>query len=103
MRYSTFGRELLAAYLAVNHFRRALEGRQFTLLTDHQPLTYALKTSSDKRSPRKIRQLDFLSVFTTDIRHIKGKQNKVPMPFQVLTFEMSHNTRRITFVALRQL
>ena len=42
-RYSTFGRELLAAYLAVKHFRHALEGRQFTLLTDHKPPTYALE------------------------------------------------------------
>ena len=76
-RCSTFGRELLAAYLAVKHFCHALEDRQFTLLTDHKPPTYALKTSSDKHSPREIRQLDFLSQFTTDIQYIKGEQNKV--------------------------
>ena len=34
-RYSTFDRELLGAYLAVRHFRFALEGRQFCLLTNH--------------------------------------------------------------------
>ena len=77
MRYSTFGRELLAAYLAVKHFRHALEGRQFTLLTDHKPLTKALKTSSDNHSQREIRELDFLPQFTTDIRYIKGEKNKV--------------------------
>ena len=35
------------------------------------------KTSSDKHSPREIRQLDFLSQFTTDIRYIKWEQNTV--------------------------
>ncbi|CAH8493846.1 unnamed protein product [Dicrocoelium dendriticum] len=36
-RYSTFGRELLAIYLAIKHFRHLLEGRSFTILTDHKP------------------------------------------------------------------
>jgi hypothetical protein len=36
-RYSTFDRELLAAFSAVRHFRFLLEGRQFRLLTDHKP------------------------------------------------------------------
>ena len=34
--------ELLAAYSAVKHFRFLLEGRNFTLFTDHKPLTFAL-------------------------------------------------------------
>ena len=38
-RYSTFDRELLAAYLAVKHFRHFLEGRHFHVLTDHKPDT----------------------------------------------------------------
>ncbi|XP_064481043.1 uncharacterized protein LOC135394286 [Ornithodoros turicata] len=36
-KYSTFGRELLAAYLAVRHFRHFLEGCRFTILTDQAP------------------------------------------------------------------
>jgi hypothetical protein len=36
-RYSTFDRELLAAFSAVRHCRFLLEGRQFCLLTDHKP------------------------------------------------------------------
>jgi RNase H-like domain found in reverse transcriptase len=35
--YSTFDRELLAAFLAVKHFRFQLEGRSFRLYTDHKP------------------------------------------------------------------
>jgi hypothetical protein len=37
-RYSTFDRELLAAFSTVRHFRLLLEGRRFHLLTDHKPL-----------------------------------------------------------------
>ncbi|CAI2730875.1 unnamed protein product [Schistosoma spindalis] len=76
-RYSAFGRELLAAYCAIKHFRHAVEGRQFILFTDHNPLTYALHTKSDRYSPRECRHLDYISQFTTDLRHIKGESNYV--------------------------
>ena len=42
-KYSAFDRELLASYGAIRHFRHFLEGRPFTLYTDHKPLTSALK------------------------------------------------------------
>jgi hypothetical protein len=37
-RYSTFNRELLAAFQAVKHFGFFLEGCPFTLFTDHKTL-----------------------------------------------------------------
>ena len=74
-RYSAFGRELLAMYLAVKHFQHSLEGRQFVIYTDHRPLTFALCSKPDKYSPRETRHLDFVSQFTNDIRHISGEQN----------------------------
>ena len=40
-RYSTFDRELMAVYLAIKHFRHFLEGREFHVFTDHNPLTFA--------------------------------------------------------------
>ncbi|BHF58337.1 hypothetical protein SprV_0100128900 [Sparganum proliferum] len=58
-RYSTFGRELLAAYLAVRQFWHLLEGREFTIFT-HQ-----------------IHHLDYASQLTSDIRHIDGSRNEV--------------------------
>ncbi|BHF70289.1 hypothetical protein SprV_0301333900 [Sparganum proliferum] len=67
-RYSTFSRELLAIYLAIRHFRHLLEGRDFSVHTDHKPLTYAIKAKSDRYSPREVRHLDFISQFTADIR-----------------------------------
>ncbi|XP_064479146.1 uncharacterized protein LOC135392360 [Ornithodoros turicata] len=75
VKYSTFGRELLAAHLAVRHFRFFLEGRKFTLLTDHKPLTFAFRSASTRYSPRETRHLAFLSEFCTNIVHVKGSDN----------------------------
>ena len=75
--YSTFGRELLGMYAAVKHFRYFLEGRVFTIYTDHKPLCYSLASSSSRHSPREIRHLSFISEFTTDIRHVSGVDNSV--------------------------
>ena len=75
--YSTFDRELLAIYLALKHFRYFVEGRHFSIYTDHKPLTFSLRTKSDKYSPRQLRHLDFISQFTTDIRHVQGHLNPV--------------------------
>jgi hypothetical protein len=76
-RYSTFGRELLAVYLSTRHFRHHLEARQFFVLTDHKPLTYALHNSINRHSPREIRHLDLIFQFTTDLRHVSGNANPV--------------------------
>ena len=50
---------------------------QFFVYTDHKPLTYAFNAKPDRHSPRKIRQLDFRSQFTTDLRYVKGQNNVV--------------------------
>ncbi|GFT32035.1 transposon Tf2-8 polyprotein [Trichonephila clavipes] len=73
--YSAYDRELLAINSAIRHFRYMLEARDFTVFTDHKPLTYAFRQKSDKCSPRQIRQLDFISQFTTNIVHIPGSDN----------------------------
>ena len=75
-RYRTFDRELLAIYLAFKHFRHVLEGRRFFMLTAHKPLIYHLLTALERHSPRQIRQLDFISQFMSDIRHIQGSTNQ---------------------------
>nr|VZI05873.1 unnamed protein product [Spirometra erinaceieuropaei] len=76
-RYSVFGRELLAVYLSIRHFRHFLEGPEFVVLTDHKPLVFALRASPDRYSPREIRHLDFISQFSCDIQHVHGKENVV--------------------------
>lgn len=76
-KYSSFSRELLAAYCAVKHFRYMLEGSTFTLFTNHKPLSHALLAKPGKHSPREARHLDFISQFTADIKYIRGKENVV--------------------------
>ena len=76
-RYSTFDRELLAIYLSIKHFRHFVEGRNFHVVTDHKPLTFAITSQASHHTPRQIRHLDYISQFTTDIRHIKGEDNPV--------------------------
>jgi transposase InsO family protein/predicted aspartyl protease len=77
-KYSTYDRELLSIFLAIVHFRNMFEGRELTIFTDHKPLTFAFsKLGSDKETPRRTRQLLFISEFTTDIRHISGSENTV--------------------------
>jgi cleavage and polyadenylation specificity factor subunit 1 len=77
-KYSAFDRELLAVYRAVRHFRHMVEARQFTIYTDHKPITFAFGLRSTQlSSPRQCRHLDFIGQFTTDIRHIAGSDNVV--------------------------
>jgi hypothetical protein len=76
-RYSTFDRELLAAYNTILHFRHYLEGRRFAVWTDHRPLVGTLARLSDPRSDRQRRQLSFISEFTADIQCIAGNNNTI--------------------------
>lgn len=78
-RYSTYDRELLAIYLAIKHFRYLIEGRTFTIYTDHKPIVYSLQnnTAGKNDTPRRIRHLDFIMQFCTEIKHISGRENTV--------------------------
>ena len=76
-KYSAFDRELLAVHLGVRHFRCFLEGRVFTIFTDHKPLTFAMSKVSEPWSARQQRQLAAISEFSTDIQHVAGKNNSV--------------------------
>jgi hypothetical protein len=77
VKYSAFDRELLACVAGFRHFRHILEGRRFTIFTDHKPLTYALSRTSDPWSARHARQLSYPAEYTNDIRHIAGEENIV--------------------------
>ena len=72
-KYSAFDRELTAIFLAIKHFKYLLDGRSFTIFTDHKPLLHLL-TMRDP-SPRQQRQINFISQFSCKIQHIAGKEN----------------------------
>lgn len=76
-KYSAYDRELTAIYQSIIHFKYMLDGRQFTVYTDQRPLSHAFHQNLDKASPRQLRQLDYISQFTTDIRYIRGQDNIV--------------------------
>ncbi|CAL1681175.1 unnamed protein product [Lasius platythorax] len=54
-----------------------IEGRNFFVLTDHKPLTFAFAQKLERASPRQTRHLTYISEFTTDIRYIPGEDNLV--------------------------
>ena len=74
---------------AKKHFHFLLEGRSFTLFTDHKPLTFALFRVSPPWSARQQRHLSYLSEFTSDLVHLPGHQKVVADalsgPFSVLS------------------
>jgi hypothetical protein len=76
-RYSAFDRELLACSSGIRHFRHMLEGRTFTVYTDHKPLTFALSRATDAWTPCQHRHLSYVTEYTADIRYTPGKDNVV--------------------------
>ena len=52
-------------------------GRPFHINTDHKPLTFALQSKTEQRSPRLAWHLAFIFKFTSDVRHIDGHANHV--------------------------
>jgi RNase H-like domain found in reverse transcriptase/Integrase zinc binding domain/Integrase core domain len=76
-KYSAFDRELLAVYVSIRHFRFMLEGRPFTVFTDHQLLLGSLGRISDTWLARQRRQLSFIAEFAATLRHISGSSNVV--------------------------
>ena len=72
-----FDRELLAAFKAIRHFRHMVEGRTFTLYTDHDSLVPALRKKAEPHTARQTYQLSCIAEFTTDIQYLEGKANVV--------------------------
>ena len=70
-----YDRELLAAWKGVRHFREMIEGRAFTLYTDHESLVPSIGKKGDPQTSRQQYQLAGIAEYTTDIRYIKGKSN----------------------------
>ena len=64
---------LLGVHSAILHFPYFLEGQEFTVFTDHNPIVSAMKKKTELKSGRQTRHLATISEFTTDIQHIDGK------------------------------
>ncbi|BET01818.1 Hypothetical protein NTJ_14623 [Nesidiocoris tenuis] len=83
-KFSAYDRELLSIYQALRHFKFLVEGRQltiFTRTTNHcHNMTYAyyaLTQKPDTMTPKRIRYLNFIRQYSTDIQHIASNENPV--------------------------
>ena len=98
--YSKFDCELLAIYLAIKHFRYFIEGRTFTVFTDHAPLSKAIFSRSQNSSPRQQRQLNFIAQFTSDLRYVKGEKNVVADCLSCITASVFEDNEAINFLKM---
>jgi hypothetical protein len=64
-KWSVFDRELLACVEELRHFRLIVEGRRFTIFTDHKPFVVALNPCSDPWTARQSRYLVYVAEFTS--------------------------------------
>lgn len=100
VRYSTYDRELLAIYLSIKHFSYFLDGRTFEVFTDHRPLTYALRKSTDTQSPRVSRQLAHISQYDCELKHISGDENVIADVLSRTVFSVSQKIQNVDYGAV---
>ncbi|GFT32521.1 retrovirus-related Pol polyprotein from transposon opus [Nephila pilipes] len=76
-KYSIYDRELLTIYLAINTFRTSWKNIILIIFTDHHLLIFEVTKISDSCSLRQFKHLDFISQFSTNIRHVSGSDSSV--------------------------
>ncbi len=88
--YPAFKGETLACVYAVRQFRPYLHGRKFTLVTDHRPLVYLMKT----KEPIGQQQRWILTLMEHDftILHVDGKLNPADAPSRTPQWHSYDNT-----------
>ena len=75
MNYTTYDLELVVVIHALKMWRHYLIGRRFALMSDNISLKYLF--DQQNLNARQARWLAFLSDYDFEIKHIKGKENKV--------------------------
>jgi hypothetical protein len=73
--YATHDLELAAIVHALRKWRHYLMGKRFELRIDHNGMKYLF--DQPNLNARQRRWLEFLREYDFDIKHIKGKENKV--------------------------
>lgn len=73
--WASFDKELYVIYSGCEHFEHLIEGRDVVLVTDHKPLLSIFRTVH--KFPRRSRNVEFISQFSTNIVHIAGTANVI--------------------------
>jgi hypothetical protein len=64
-----------AIFSGIRYFRYMLEGRRFTVFTDHKPLITALRRQLEPWTAKQQRQLSYIAEYTSDLQHVAGVAN----------------------------
>ena len=80
--YDAIDRELLSVHSAILHFQYFLEGREFTVFTDHNPIVSAMKKKTELKSGRQTQQ---------SITTISNKVASVLQIHLARTWKTNHN------------
>lgn len=73
-KYSMFDRELLAVHKAIRHFHHMIEGWQFVMQMDHQPLVHARTKTTDAWSARQQCHLSAIAEHSWTIKYLRDLQ-----------------------------
>jgi hypothetical protein len=84
--YATHDLELASIVHALRKWRHYLMGKRFEPRTDHNGLKYLFDQPT--LNARQSRWLEFLSEYNFDIKHIKGKENKVADALNIRVHEL---------------
>ena len=98
--YATHDLEIGAIVHSLKIWRQHLMGRRFELRTDHCGLKYLFDQPT--LNARQARWLEFLCEFDFEIKHIKGKENKVADALSRKVQEMHVASISIFQLELRQ-
>jgi hypothetical protein len=88
--YATHDLELAAIVHALRKWRHYLMGKRFELRIDHNGLKYLF--DQPNLNARQSKWLEFLSEYDFDIRHVKGKENKVVDALNRIVHELHATT-----------
>ena len=100
MKYSAFGRALLAIYLSIRHFHNFLEGYEFCFNRSQAFDTCIISCDLSLFSKGISRHLDFISQYAPDIRHINGKESPVTDTLSCMDINALHCSSAIDFTIL---
>jgi hypothetical protein len=75
MNYCMWEQELLGVLEALLRWEDKLMGLKFTIIMDHQALTFFNETAT--KSQRRMHWWEYLSRFSFEIKYLKGEDNKV--------------------------